>query len=171
MYLREALLKYTVASSSSSSSSSSSFQTFSLKFSVVHCCLFFCLHFADGRHYHRLIFRYPHGLQFGRVQVFPADHMHACSRVHHKLSFLRVSCGCGRQNPLLIRRIECSFVFLFELVDILGKSPRASAGTSLLSFSLFPRSVLKFHSEGTALVTKIDLYHSEGRTFVFFFFA
>ena len=55
----------------------------------------------------------------------------------------------------------------FELRDILGKSPRVSAGASLLSFSLFPRSVLKFHSEGTALMRKFDLYHSDRRTFIF----
>ena len=44
--------------------------------------------------------------------------------------------------------------FSFELFDILGKSPRISAGASLLSFSLLLRSVLKFHS----VKRKFDLY-------------
>ena len=47
---------------------------------------------------------------------------------------------------------ECSFVFLFELIIFLGKFPRISAGASLLSCSLFWRSVLKFHGEGTLLI-------------------
>ena len=70
--------------------------------------------------------------------------VHDCSGIYHKLSFLGVYCGCGRQNPLLRRWIECSFVFLFEIEDFPGKFPRISAGTSLLSCSLFWRSVPKF---------------------------
>ena len=45
-----------------------------------------------------------------------------------------------------------------ELKDILGKSPRVSAGAPLLSFSLFLRSILKFQSVGTALMRNFDLY-------------
>ena len=37
----------------------------------------------------RRILRYPHGLQFGRVNVSLADHMNTCSGIYHKLSFLR----------------------------------------------------------------------------------
>ena len=105
--------------------------------------------------------------QIGRVKVFPADHMHACSGVHHKLSFLRLHCGCSQQNPLNGRRTECSFFLFFEFTDILGKSPRVSAGASLLSFSLLLRSVLKFYSAGTALTRKFDLYFIQRWTFVF----
>ena len=93
--------------------------------------------------------------------------MHACSGVHHKLSFLRLYCGCGRQNPLIGRRIECSFFRFFVLIDILGKSPRVSAGASLLSLGLFLRSVLKFHSVGTALMRTFDLCFVQRWTFVF----
>ena len=82
-------------------------------------------------------------IQFGFVKVFLADHVNACSGIYHKLSFRGFYCGCGRQYPLVGRRIECSFVFLFELKDFLGKCPRISACTSLLSCSLFWRSVLK----------------------------
>ena len=53
----------------------------------------------------------------------------ACSGVHHKLSFLRLYCGCGRQHPLIGRRTECSFFSFFELFQIswqvLHASPRA----------------------------------------------
>ena len=127
-----------------------------VQFSDENRCLFFCLHFAVGCHYHYRIFRYPHGLQFGFVQVFLANHVHACSGIYHKLSFLWVYCGCGRQNPLLRRWIEWNFVFLFELIDFPGKFPRISAGTSLLSFSLLLRSILKFHSVGNALIMIYD---------------
>ena len=34
-----------------------------------------------------------YGIQFSRVEVFPADHMLTCSGVHHKLFFLRLYCG------------------------------------------------------------------------------
>ena len=54
---------------------------------------------------------------------------------------------------------EKNVVFsFFELIDILDKSPRISAGASLLSFSLLLRSVLKFHSVGSALTRKFDLF-------------
>ena len=111
----------------------------------------------DSYHCRRL-FRHLHGLQFGRVKVFPADHMHACSGIYHKISFLGFYCGCGRQNPLINMRTECSFVLFFELVNMFGKSPRVSAGASLLSFSLSRRSVLEFHSVGTSLMRNFDLY-------------
>ena len=78
-----------------------------------------------------------------------------------QLSFLRFYCGCGRQTPL----IGC-FFFFFEHIDILVKSPRISAGSSLLSFSLLLRSVLKFHSVGTALM-KFDLYFIQRWILVF----
>ena len=85
-------------------------------------------------HNHRRIFRYPHGLQFGFVEVFPADHVHACSGIYH--------------NPSsgFIVDAASKVVFLFELPDFPGKS-HASAGTSLLSCSLSWRSVLKFHAD------------------------
>ena len=92
--------------------------------------------------------------------------MYAPSGIHHKLSFLRRYCGCGCQNPLIGRR-KCSFVLFFGLVDILGKSPRVSAGASLLSVSLCLRPVLKFHSVGTSLMRNFDLYFSKRRTFFF----
>ena len=60
-------------------------------------------------------------------------------RVHHKLSFLRLYCGCGRHNPLIERRIACSFFRFFELKDFLGKFPRVSADASLLSFEMGPQ--------------------------------
>ena len=76
-------------------------------------------------------------------------------------------CGCGRQNPLIGRRIECGFVLLFELVHMFGKSPRVSAGASLLSLSLSWRSVLKFHGVWTSLMKNFDLYFIQRWTFIF----
>ena len=80
--------------------------------------------------------------------------MHACSGAHHKLSFLRLYCGCGQQNPLIGRRKECSVFLFFELIDILGKSPRVSAGASLLSFSDGPLSSRMFAWRSAALVNR-----------------
>ena len=52
-------------------------------------------------------------LKSAGLKVFPADHMHAYSGVHHKLIFLQFYCGWSRQNPLIGRRKECScFLFL-----------------------------------------------------------
>ena len=96
--------------------------------------------------------------------VFLFDHVHPCSGIYHKLFFF---CGCGRYHPVLRKWIECSFVFLFELLDFLGKFPRVSAGASLLSCSLSWRSVLKFHSVGTSLMRNFDLYFPDRRTFIF----
>ena len=50
--------------------------------------------------------------------------MHACSRVHHKLPFLRFYCGCDQQTPLIGRRIECCVVRFFELKDTWQVSTR-----------------------------------------------
>ena len=86
--------------------------------------------------------------------------MHTCSGIYHKLSFLRFYCGRGRQKPLIGSRIECSSVLFLKLANIFGKSPRVSAGASLLSFNLF-LEILKFHSVGTALMRKFDLYFTE----------
>ena len=97
---------------------------------------FFCWYLAVRCHYHLRIFRYPHSLQFGFVEVFLADHAHPCSGIYHKLSFFRGYRGCGWQNPLIGKRKERSFFLTFELIDVLGKSPRISAGAPLLSFSL-----------------------------------
>ena len=107
-----------------------------VQFPDVYRCLFFCQHFVVGCPDHRRIFRYPHGLEFGFVEVFLADHVHACSRIHHKLSFNGVYCGCGRHNPLFGRRIECGFLLFFELANSFGKIPCLASGASLLSFSL-----------------------------------
>ena len=52
---------------------------------TVHCWFFFCEHLAVGCYRSRRIFRCSHGLQFGLVQVFLADHVHTCSGIYHKL--------------------------------------------------------------------------------------
>ena len=89
---------------------------------------FCCLHLTVGRHHHRRILRNPHGLQFSRVKVSLADHMHTCSGIYHKLFFPRFYVIGGR--------IDCSFVLFCELVivrQVLHASPR---GAPLFSFGL-----------------------------------
>ena len=48
-----------------------------------------------------------------------------------------------------------------------GKIPRLASGTSLLSFSLFLRPVLKFYSVRTSLMRSFALNNSERRSFIF----
>ena len=59
---------------------------------------------------------------------------HTCSRICHKLSFLRFYGGCGRHNPLIGKRIECSFVLLFELVFFFWQFPTHLRGHIALVF-------------------------------------
>ena len=59
--------------------------------------------------------------------------MHTSSGIHHKLSFLRLFCWRSREYPFFRGRVECSFVFLFELVHVFGKIPSLASGRSLLS--------------------------------------
>ena len=81
--------------------------------------------------------------------------------------FPRVLSWLREANPLLDRRIECSFNLFFELVNIFGMSPRVTAGAWLLSFSLSSRSVLKFHSVGTSLIRNFDVHFTKRWTFIF----
>ena len=113
-------------------------------------------------------------------------HVHACSycvhtrddtvRLNDASRFLRViyrshivSITTRRswQYPLIGWRKECSFVLFFELVNMFGLSPRISASTSLLSFDLLLRSILKFQCVGTALMRTFDLYFILRRSVVF----
>ena len=57
------------------------------------------------------------------IKVSLADHTHTCSGIYHKLSFLQFDGGCGRHNPLIGRRRECSFVLFCELANIPEKIP------------------------------------------------
>ena len=95
-----------------------------------------------------------YGFQFGRVQVFPAHHVHARAQLYNKVSFIRFYRWCGWQTPFTGRWEEGSFVRFFEVEDVRGQSPRVSAGASLLSFSLFLRSVLKFQCGQVKKTTK-----------------
>ena len=65
--------------------------------------------------------------------------------------------GAGRHHSVVSEK-KVSLVLFFELIDIFGKSPRVSAGASLLSFTL-----LKFHSVRTALMKNLNLiFPSDG---------
>ena len=75
--------------------------------------------------------------------------------------FLRFHGGRSREYPFFRWREECSFVVLFELAYVFGKVPCLASGTSLLSFSLFLRSVLKFYSVRTSLMRYFDLHVSK----------
>ena len=100
-------------------------------------------------------------------QVSLADHMHACSEIYHKLSLLQFYGGCGLHNPLFGRRIECSFVLFFELVKSLARFHALPRAHRSCPFSLFLRSVFKFHSVGTSLMRNFDLYFSKRWSFIF----
>ena len=104
-----------------------------------------CWHLAVGHHHRRRTSRCPHGLQFGKVKVSLADHMHASPGIHHKLSIVRVYAADITHSSE--SKWNVAFSFSLSLKKI-GKIPCLAAGASLLSFSLFLRSVLKFHSEG-----------------------
>ena len=93
----------------------------------------------------------------------------ACSRpnLQQILFFLRLDGGWGQQTPLIGKWEEGSFVRFFQLIDILGKFPRVSAGTSLLSCSLLLISVPKLHSAGTSLIGNFDLYFTKRWNFIF----
>ena len=97
-----------------------------------------------GRHHRRRTPWCPHCRQLSRVTVLLTDHMHTRSWINYKLSFFRLSCWRSREYPFLRGKIECSLVFFFELVHVLGKIPRLTSGTSLLSCSLFVGPTLKF---------------------------
>ena len=105
--------------------------------------------------------------QFGRVQVFPAEHVHTRAGIYNKFSFLRlVVDGSGKLLTLGGEKKVALSVFLsFKM--FLGRSPRVSADTSLMSFNLFLRPGLKFHSTGTALMRNFDLYFTERWSFCF----
>ena len=138
-----------------------------VQFFDVHRLFFSCL--AVGRHHRRRTPWCPHGLQLSRVKVLLTDHMHTRSWINHKLSFLRFYGGCGRHNPLIGGRMECSFVLVFELVNMSGKIPCLVAGASLLSFSLFWRPVLKKKKKSvwTSLMRNFHLYFSKRWSFIF----
>ena len=70
-------------------------------------------------------------------------------------------CWRIRECPFLRGKEECSPVFFFELVYVFGKVPCLVLGTSLLSFSLFVGPILEFHSVGTSLMSRFDLYFSK----------
>ena len=86
--------------------------------------------------------------------------------MHHKVSFLQLYCGYGRKTHSSEGEQNVAFFRFFELKDILGKSPRVSAGAPFLSLGLFLRSVLKFHSVRTALMRTFDLHFIQRWTFV-----
>ena len=90
-----------------------------------------------------------------------------CSRIHYKLSFLRLFCWPSREYPFFCRREECSRVVRFDLVCVFGKFPSLALGTSLLSFSLFVGPVLDFYSVVTSLMSRCDLYFSKRWSFIF----
>ena len=129
----------------------------------MHCYLFFCLHFAAGCYHLRRILRGPFGFQFGRVRVFPkpsAGLLQSPPQTPFPPGFIVDAAGKLR-SPIGEKNVA------FELIDILGKSPRISPDASLLFFSLLLRFAHKFHSVVTALMRKIDMYFTKRLTFIF----
>ena len=74
--------------------------------------------------------------------------------------------GAGKLHSLVgEKKVALSVSLSFKI--FLAKSPRVSAGTSLLSLNFLLRSILKFHGVGTALMRKFDLYFTERWSFGF----
>ena len=59
------------------------------QFFDVHCGLFMRLHFSIGGYDYRRTARFRQYVNFSRIQVLFADHVHRRSGVHNKFSFLR----------------------------------------------------------------------------------
>ena len=133
----------------------------------IYCRFLSCLHLAVDRHHRRRTSWCPHGLQLSRVKVFLTGHMHSRSWINCKLLFFRLFCWRSWEYPFLRGKVECSLVLFFEPVYVLGKIPCLASGTSLLSFSLFLRSILQFHSVGTSLMRNFDIYFSQWWSFFF----
>ena len=107
---------------------------------------FFCMHFAVGcNNLRRRTSRDLCGFQFGRVQVFPSQHVHCCSRIYNKFSFPWFHYGWRWETPKLVGEKKVALSVSLSFKDILGQSPRVSAGTSLLSFGLLLGPILNFH--------------------------
>ena len=118
---------------------------------------FSCLHLAVGHHQRRKIPRCSRGLQLSRVEVFLADHMHTSWILPQSLfppALLLMQPGVPNL-PRVSRMQPC---FFFELVCVFSYRPCFASGASLLSFTLFLRSVLKFHSVGTALTRNFEYF-------------
>ena len=89
--------------------------------------------------------------------------MHTSSGIHHKLSFLWFIVDAASKIDSSVGEKNIAFPFSLSFKIFLFKSPRVSAGASLLSISLLLRSVLKFHSLGTALMRNFDMiFPSDG---------
>ena len=91
--------------------------------------------------------------------------MHACAGIYNKFSFLRFHYGSRWETPFVGKSEKGSFVLLFELSEILDQSPLVSAGTSLMSFNLLLRPVVKFYSVRTPLMRNFDLNLPERRLY------
>ena len=84
-----------------------------IQFFDTHNCLFMRLHFSIGGYDGRTTARFRQSIQFSITQVFFfADHVHWCSGVDNKFSFLRFKSWC-RWAPIFQRWEECcSFMLL-----------------------------------------------------------
>ena len=97
----------------------------------------------------------------------PAQHVHWCSGIYNKFSFLRFYYGwrCKRRHHSLVsdKKVALSFALSLKIcLANLHASPRAH-----LSFSFFLRPIHKFQSVRTAPMRNFDLNSSERRTFSF----
>ena len=111
----------------------------SIQFLDIHWCLFFSLHFAADCNNRRRIFRDLNGFRIGWVQVFPAQHVHARAGLQHIfLSSSFIVDGAGKLHSLVGEKKVALSVWLS--LNILGQSPRVSAGASLLSCSPLPKT-------------------------------
>ena len=85
----------------------------------------FCLQFAVGCDNRRRTLRDPYGFQFGRVQVFPAQHVHGRSTTN-SLTLVFIKDGAGRHHSLVSeKKVALSFSLSFKIfLASLHASPR-----------------------------------------------
>ena len=101
------------------------------------------LHFSIACYDYRRTSRRRLSINFSRIQVLFADHVHRRSGVYNKFSFLKFKIWWRRQAPFSEgeKNAVSFFSFIFRCF---WQPPHCFTGTSLLPFHLFLRPILKF---------------------------
>ena len=88
-----------------------------IQFFDIHNCLFIRLHFSIGGYDYRRTSRRRQSINFSRIQVLFADHVHRRSGVDNKFSFLRIKklmVQAGTHFPKVRRMLLCFAPLILE---------------------------------------------------------